>query len=393
MTSRGFRRGAADRVAGVLSEQVEAGRMPGAVFGICRRGETHVHPVGAIEVGGAAMPPDALFRITSMTRPVTALATLILADRGLIAIDEPVDALLPELADRRVLRRLAGPLGDTVPATRPITVSDLLSMRGGFGMILAPGDYPILQAEAELALCSAGPPVPATAHGPDEWMRRMGTLPLMDQPGQQWRYCTGSMILGVLIARAAGRPLEAFYNDAVFEPLGMRDAAFFVTSGSRMLPPCYQHVDGRLEPFDDLGTWANTRPFPDGGAGLLSTVGDYIKFATMLLRLGEHDGDRFVSSELVSAMTRDQLSEGQRATAGPILDGRGWGFGLSVVAAAKGRRGPKGYGWSGGFGTVWLNDPDEDLTAVLCTQVLSSEAGFAVEHAFWDVVYAALDDD
>src|SRR5262249_2014292 len=150
-------------------------------------------------------------------------------DRGLVALDEPVDPLLPELADRQVLRRLDGPIDDTVPATRSITTRDLLTMRGGFGMILAPpSENPILQAEADLGLRCAGPPFPPTMHEPDEWMRRMGTLPLMDQPGAQWRYCTGSMILGVLNARASGQRLEAFYEQAIFEPLGMRDTAFFV---------------------------------------------------------------------------------------------------------------------------------------------------------------------
>jgi CubicO group peptidase (beta-lactamase class C family) len=394
MTSRGFRSGAADRIADVLSRSVNDGRMPGAVFGVSRRGETHVQSVGTVAVGGPSMPPDALFRITSMTRPITAFAALILADRGLIALAEPVDDMLPELADPRVLRRPDGPLVDTVAPERSITTRDLLTMRGGFGMILAPPDeYPILQAEADLGLRSVGPPFPATVHPPDEWIRRMGTLPLMDQPGRQWRYCTGSMILGVLVARAAGQALESFYDDAIFEPLGMRDSTFFAAPDDpRVVPPCYQRVDGSLVAFDDGETWRHRRPFPDGGAGLLSTVGDYLRFGTTLLANGAHDGEQLLSRDLVARMTTDQLTADQRAAAGPILDNRGWGFGLSIVCAPEGKRGPKGYGWSGGFGTVWLNDPDEDLSAVLCTQVLLSEASYALEADFWDAVYGTLDD-
>ena len=393
MATPAFRDGGVQRVADVLSAHVDAGRLPGAVFGITRRGDTQIRSVGTTTVNGPAMPPDALFRITSMTRPVTAAATLILADRGRLSLDEPVDRLLPELADRGVLRRLDGPVDDTVPAERPITARDLLSMRGGFGMILAPpSDYPILEAEADLGLRSVGPPVPATNHKPDEWIRRMGTLPLMEQPGRQWRYCTGSMILGVLVARAAREPLGSVYEEDLFEPLGMRDTAFFVAPDDpRTVVPCYQHADGSLVPFDDGATWSHPRPFPDGGAGLLSTVGDYLRFAATLLRHGASNGGQLLSPELVSLMTTDHLSPGQRATAGPILGDRGWGFGVSIVAEPDGGAGPKGYGWSGGFGTVWLNDPAEELAAVLCTQVLASDAGFAVEAGFWDAVYRALD--
>lgn len=390
----GFRPEGVERVVEALAAHVDAGRIPGAVLGICRRDETHVRSVGAVAVGGPPMPDDALFRITSMTRPVTAVATLILVDRGVLTLDEPVDRLLPELGDRQVLRRLGGPIDDTVPAARPITTRDLLTMRGGFGMILAsPDEYPILQAEAELGLRSVGPPVPATTHDPDEWIRRMGRLPLMEQPGQRWRYSTGSMILGVLIARAVRQPLESFYREAIFEPLGMHDTAFFVAADDpRARPPCYRRVDGALEPFDDDGTWLHRRLFPDGGAGLLSSAGDYLTFARALLRHGEHDGQRVLSPELVSLMTTDQLSPEQRATAGPLLDDRGWGFGLSILPEPDGPRQPTGYGWSGGFGTVWLNDPAEDLAAVLCTQALASEATAEVEREFWTAVYGALAD-
>lgn len=159
-----------------------------------------------------------------MTRPITAAATLVLVADGRLALDQPIDGVLPELVDRRVLRRLDGPVDDTVPADRPIIVRDLLTFRGGFGMILAaPSEYPVLTAEQ----------VPVTPHRPDEWMRRMGTLPLMDQPGTQWRYDTGSQILGALVGRASGQPLESFYKERIFAPLGMKDTAF-EASASRL---------------------------------------------------------------------------------------------------------------------------------------------------------------
>jgi CubicO group peptidase (beta-lactamase class C family) len=378
----------------VMAGEVSAGRVPGLVLGLSRGGDVHVDAIGTPAQGGSEpISPDAVFRITSMTRPVTAVATLLLVQDGLLGLDEPVDRLLPELAHRRVLRRLDGPVDDTVPADRPITVRDLLTFRGGFGMILAPpSEYPILLAEQALELMAAGPPVPVTPHGPDEWMRRLGTLPLMDQPGTQWRYNTGSRILGVLIGRAAGQPAESFFAERIFGPLGMTDTCF-AASGDRLsrLVPCYQAVDGAVEPYDDGGQWTRQQVFTDCGAGLLSTAADYLTFGQMLLAGGTHRGERILAPDLAAAMTTDQLTPQQRETGDLILGGRGWGFGVSLIDAPEtAGSGPKGYGWSGGFGTVWVNDPDEDLVAVLLTQVLAAPGSATTEAAFWPAVYRAL---
>jgi CubicO group peptidase (beta-lactamase class C family) len=329
-----------------------------------------------------------------MTRPVTAVATLLLVQDGRLSLDEPVDRLLPELADRRVLRRVDGPLDDTVPAHRPITVRDLLTFRSGFGMILAPpDDYPILLAEAALELRSVGPPTPVTPHEPDEWMRRMGTLPLMNQPGEQWRYNTGSQILGVLVARASGQRADSFYQERLFEPLGMKDTAFQVRADDvPRLVPAYQQLGGRLEPFDDDDQWTRPRAFTDCGAGLVATAGDYLAFAQMLMAGGAHHGARFLAPDLVAEMTADQLSAAQRDAAGPILGGRGWGFGLSIIDRPE-PVAPRlnGYGWSGGFGTVWANDPRAGLVAILCTQVLGAPNESRLESDFWAGVDDALE--
>src|SRR5207247_852888 len=159
--------------------------------------------------------------ISSMTKPVTAVAAMILVEECRLRLDEPVDRLLPELAGRRVLQRIDGPLEDTVPAHRPITARDLLTFRLGWGLVMAPpGATPIQRAMDELRL-GQGPPSPSTPPEPDEWIRRLGTLPLMHQPGEQWMYTTGSDVLGVLVARASGQPFEAFLRERIFEPLGM----------------------------------------------------------------------------------------------------------------------------------------------------------------------------
>jgi len=391
MSSKGLSKAGLEHFHEVMAGHVAAGRVPGLVLGLSRGDDVHVDAIGTAAVGGEPIRPDAIFRITSMTRPVTAVATLILVERGKLSLDEPVDRVLPELAGRQVLRRLDGPVNDTVPAGRPVTVRDLLTFRAGFGTILAPPDeYPILQAEQALELSSVGPPTPITPHGPEEWLRRLGTLPLMDQPGVQWRYNTGSQILGVLVARAAGQPAEAFYREQIFDPLGMNDTGFQVpASAVHRLVPCYQREYGALAAFHDDDAWTRPRAFTDAGAGLVSTVGDYLSLGQMLLAGGVCRGERILAAELVAAMTTDQLTPGQRETAGPILDGRGWGFGVSVIDRPE-QTGLKGYGWNGGFGTAWANDPVEGLVAVLATQVLAAPGSSSVEADFWSAAYRAL---
>lgn len=391
MSETGFSETGLKRLRETMTEFVSAGIVPGLALALSRGGEVVVEAIGCGVPGGPPLRSDAIFRITSMTRPVTAVAALQLISTGRLGLDEPVGRLLPELAGRPVLRRLDGPVDDTVPASREVTVRDLLTFRAGFGMILAPpDDYPILAAEQALELRSVGPPAPGPALPPDEWLRWMGTLPLMDQPGTQWRYATSSQILGVLVSRAAGQSLESYCAERIFGPLGMTGTAFWVPDGALdRLVPLYDRHDGVLVPADDGGQWAAPRPFADGGAGVVGTVADYLAFGRMLLGGGALGGTRLLAPEWIAAMTTSQLTAQQRAAAGPILDGRGWGFGVSVLDGPD--DGPHGYGWSGGYGTSWLNDPAAGLSGVLGTQVLASAGSADVEAAFWAAVYAALD--
>jgi len=212
----------------VMAGYVERGVVPGVVTLVDRHGETHVEAIGAQTIGGEPMRRDTIFRISSMTKPITAVAAMILVEECKLRLDEPVDRLLPELANRKVMKRLDGPIDDTVPANQPITVRDLLTFTMGFGQMMVPPDaYPILTAANELQI-GMGPPKPSAVPAPDEWMRRLGTLPLVYQPGEQWVYNTGADVLGVLIARASGQPLETFLRERIFEPLGMIDTSFGV---------------------------------------------------------------------------------------------------------------------------------------------------------------------
>ena len=183
----------------IMAGYVERGEVPGLVTLVSRRGVVHVDVIGKQTIGmSSPMQRNTIFRISSMTKPITAVAAMILVEECKLRLDEPVDALLPELAERKVLKRLDRAIDDTVPAKRPITVRDLLTFRMGFGQMMAPPEaYPILSAANEQQI-GMGPPSPSQMPTPDEWIRRLGQLPLMYQPGEQWMYNTGSDVLGVV---------------------------------------------------------------------------------------------------------------------------------------------------------------------------------------------------
>jgi CubicO group peptidase (beta-lactamase class C family) len=379
----------------VLPRHVEAGVAPGLVSLVWRRGEAQVEVIGDTAVaGGRPLQADSLFRISSMTKPVTALAAMILLEECALRLDEPVDRLLPELADRRVVRRIDAPVDDTVPAGRPITVRDLLTFRMGFGGYFGP--CPVLEAAAPLQL-DVGPPRPSLPPEPDEWLRRISTLPLMCQPGERWLYHTGSDVLGVLIARASERPFDVFLRERVFDPLDMKDTAFWVAEGDlgRFVTSYLTDPEtGALLVYDEpAGEWSTPPPFPSGGAGLVSTASDFLTFAQMLLR----GGAPLVSRPTVETMTTDQLTPRQKAIGGFLpddFDARGWGFGVGVVTRRDDPAAPVGqYGWDGGLGSVWRNDPSEDMITILLTNAAwSSPRPPAVALDFLTGAYAAIDD-
>ena len=228
MSAGGLSKARLDRMHDIMAGYVGRGEVPGIVTLVCRRGEAHVDAIGRKAAGGHdPIRRDTIFRIASLTKPIAAAAAMILVEECKLRLDEPVDRLLPELAARRVLKHLDGPLDDTVPASRPISLRDLLTLRMGLGYIMAAGAYPILKAANEQQLL-LGPPRPQTLPAPDEWIRRVATLPLMHQPGEKWMYDLGLDVLGVLIARASGQPLETFLSERIFEPLGMKDTGFSV---------------------------------------------------------------------------------------------------------------------------------------------------------------------
>jgi CubicO group peptidase (beta-lactamase class C family) len=348
---------------------------------------------------GGDMRRDTIFRIASMTKPVTATAVMMLIEQGKFRLDEPVDRLLPELANRRVLRRLDAEVDDTVPARRPLTVEDLLTFRCGLGMVLAPpGRYPIQKAIADLGVNGVGfgPPDLAMPLDGDAWMQKIGSLPLFAQPGEDWLYTAGSNIQGVLVERASGQPLSRFFEERIFGPLGMTDTAFFVPPAKiDRLVHAYRSQNGGLVVSDEpaTGKWSRPPTFEQGDAGLVSTVDDYLAFARMLLADGRHRGQALLTPASLKAMKTNHLTASQRAGGEMILGrGRGWGYGMSVVTdAIPGQPASGSFGWIGGYGSSWISDPSKDLTMILLTQhEFSSASGDPIHQEFQSDAYRAL---
>ena len=387
LTADGLARFSMTAAAHVGNETV-----PGLVALVARGDQVHVEALGSLSPGGPPVRPDSLFRIASITKPVTGAATLALVREGLLGLDEPVGRLLPELAAPRVLHRMDGPLDDTTPARRAITVRDLLTFTFGFGdtaeMFAAPAPWPVVARAGELHLATIGPPNPAEQPAPDTWIAGLGSLPLLAQPGERWFYNTGASVLGVLLERAAGQPFADVLRTRLFEPLGMTDTGFWTADTGRLASAFRSAPGGGLEVWDEPeGLWSGPRAFPDGASGLVCTVGDLLAFSRMLLR----GGDPVLTADLVTAMTTDQLTPAQKAHGGlgpDFFTGVGWGFCTSVVTA-----GPRAgaFGWAGGFGSTWLVDPVRDLTVIVATQRMFDSPGPPPVHdALQAAAYEAL---
>lgn len=360
----GFTEEGLTRLHAVAAQHVGDDAVPGLVALVARGDEVHVEVLGSLSIGGRQMRRDAIFRISSTTKPITAAATLALVEEGLVALDEPVDRLLPELAQRQVLRRMDGPLDETVPAARPITTRDLLTFTFGFGMVLemfmADQPWPVVAAAERLRLATIGPPDPDVQPDPDVWIANLGSLPLLAQPGERWLYNTGAAVLGVLLARAAGEPFSEVLRTRLFEPLGMRDTGFWTADTDRLATAYRAQPEGLLVIDEPEGAWSHPPAFGDGAAGLVSSADDLLALARMLLA----NGAGVLSPESVRAMTSDQLTASQKAHGGlgpDFFTGRSWGFCQAVHDNGS-------FGWDGGLGSSWLVDPGRDLVVIVLTQ-------------------------
>jgi CubicO group peptidase (beta-lactamase class C family) len=388
------------RLHDALLAHVSPTGVPGIVALVSRRGETHVVTVGRQSLeSDAPMQRDTIFRIASMTKPLTAAAAMILVEQCKLRLDDPVDGLLPELANRRVLKSLESPVDDTVPAKRPITLRDLLTFTFGLGAVMVwPTRHPIQKAMEDAGVLPNPNPPDVSA---DAFMKRIGSLPLAYQPGERWLYHTGADVLGVLIARASGRSFGAFMQDHLFGPLGMSDTGFQVPAGKVGRLASNYMTDPKdktkLAVFDDVrdSRWSTPPVFESGGGGLVSTVDDYLAFQRLLLNKGRHGNERILSRPAVELMMTDQLTPAQKQGAELFFGtGASWGLGGAVVTrrtdlwATPGR-----YGWDGGYGSSAHLDPAEDLAGVLMTtRMMESPQPPRVFTDFWTSTYQAIDD-
>ncbi|WP_043623656.1 serine hydrolase domain-containing protein [Nonomuraea candida] len=407
MGNNGFSVAGLRRVRDVLARHVDSGRIPGVVALFSRGGETHVETLGTMRHdGGAPMRRDTIFRMASTSKPVSIAAAMVLLDECRLRLDDTVDEWLPELADRRVLTRLDAELDDTVPARRPITVRDVLTSTFGLGMDMTALGTPILNAIFERGLT---PNLPVPVPEQDEWMRRLGELPLMHQPGEHWQYQISSDLVGVLVSRVTGRSFEDFLRERVFEPLGMKDTGFHVPADQiDRLPTLYapDPASGEFLVWDEAkgGRWSEAPAFQGGGGGLVSTADDYHAYFRMLLNGGVHNGRRILSRAAVELMTTNRLTPEQQAARHALAVNNvhisfgqgqqgGWGFGMAV-RTYRGDYAPIGqFGWDGGAGTSTYADPANQLTGILLTQVgYSVPSPARLMNDFWTTLYQALDD-
>ncbi|MFG2936003.1 serine hydrolase domain-containing protein [Streptomyces sp. NPDC048282] len=371
-----------------LRRHVEEGTVPGAVGLVARGADVEVVAVGDVDVEGSApMARDSVFRIASLTKPITAAAVLMLVDEGRIGLGDPVDKWLPELAEPMVVRTPTGPVEDVVPADRPVTVEDLLSFRAGWGLA---ADFSLPAVRALLAVQQHHLPF-RDWPDPDTWLGLLARVPMLHQPGEAWLYGTSSALQGILVARASGRTFPDFLAERVFEPLGMRDTAFEVPASKRhRLTSSYHPAeDGTLRLSDTPdGGWSGPPRFPSGGGGLVSTADDWLAFARLLLNAGAApDGRRLLTPTSVSRMTTNHLTAAQRDDAALFLEGQGWGYGGQVdVTPADPWNVPGRYGWVGGTGTTAHLVPATGTVTVLMTQAaMTGPTPTPLMRDFWRV--------
>ncbi|RKP59220.1 serine hydrolase domain-containing protein [Pararobbsia silviterrae] len=403
MAAGGFSEARLARIGEAMARHVNVAEggtgVAGMVTMLYRRGElAHVDAQGYRDAEARTpIARDSVFRIASMTKPITTVAALMLREEGRLRFSDPIEKWLPEFAAPRVLRAADGPLDDTVAARKPITVFDLLTHRAGLAYdFTAPPALAALYAQAFNGL--------NTRASADECVRRLATIPLLFEPGERWFYSVSIDLLGVLIARLSGMSLGEFFRTRILDPLGMRDTGFALRpdQAARMTSAyVFNESTGHVLPVDKAteSVWANPERFEGGGGGLVSTADDYLQFARLMLGRGRVDGIRLLSNASVDLMTSGVLSADERRNPTFGLDfwaGQTFGLGLSIVddpirRLPLGYRSTGAYSWGGAFGTNWIADPREDMIGVFMIQ-RRSESHYPVSAEFEELAYAAIED-
>lgn len=372
-TAKGF---SAEKLAGIpaqLQPFVDSGALSGIVALTWRAGEIgQVLTLGSRDLAsGAPMQRDTLFRIASMTKPVTTVAALMLLEAGELALSDPITRWAPEFKDMRVLKDARRSLEDSTPAARDITIEDLMTHRSGLAYAFS-SSGPIAKAHEE----ALGHPL-ESRHSPDQWLAAIGKLPLSYAPGERLHYSHATEVLGFIVARIMGTTLGQALKTRIFDPLGMVDTAFHTPREKRdRLAKLYGWDETAGKLVETPTKEHDESPaYEAGGGGLVSTADDYLKFARMLLNDGEVDGVRLLKPATVRDMRTNRLTPTQREVpflGMPMWAGMGFGLGLSVVDAPEKNMlgvGSEGsFGWPGAYGTWWQADPARDLITIWMVQ-------------------------
>ncbi len=406
--AEGFRPEPLGKIQGVLDGAVAARKVAGATTLIVRRGTVVHSAVGGRRDVEADRPLErsTLFRIASMSKPITSAAVMVLVDDGKVGLDDPVSRFLPEFRDPRVL---AGPKEGspppaevaTVAAERPITIRQLLTHTGGLSYRFA---YPPVLGPlyVERGISDGLAETPGTI---GDNVKRLAALPLLHQPGSAWHYSLATDVLGRVVEVASGMPFDRFLRERLFEPLKMDDTAFLVPPAKRgRLAALYSPAEdntirrvpegpiqlGPLVFSGHVPTW-DTGTYHSGGAGLTSTIDDYARFLQMVLNKGELEGSRVLEAESVEAMTRHQIGD---LRIPPMGHGDGFGFGFGVVLDANRDRDPAGPGalsWAGFFHTFFWVDVRHQMIGIIMAQVAPARE-LSIGPDFKRLTYEALGD-
>ncbi|MCU1500535.1 MAG: beta-lactamase [Acidimicrobiales bacterium] len=399
-----------DRVTEALQAFIDRGDLSGIVTLTWQGGKLlHTDALGWRDLGSRApMQRDALFRIASMTKPITTVAALMLMEEGALSLADPIAKWAPEFANMRVLRNPSGPLSDTEPARRLITVEDLMTHRAGLTYGFS-ATGPIVAAYEHKLGTPPGSPL-----GPDDWMMGLASLPLLHQPGDRMHYSHATELLGFLIGRIAGAPLREVLIEKLLKRLGMSDTDFWVPPNkrNRLVTP-YRFSEDKQELIPTALPPVDALPIHTAGGGaLISTADDYLRFAQMLLRDGVHEGIQLLNPETVRMMRTNHLTTAQREIpfmGMPLWVGSGFGLGLSIVdhpeRNALGMGSAGAFSWPGAYGTWWQAEPEKDLIQLFMIQhsipltpevgaqmgVARGMAGRAALPIFQKMTYEALD--
>ena len=380
---------------------IDTGRLPGALTLVARRGEVaHLGVLGAADIArGTPLEADGLFRIYSMTKPLTSVAFMMLVEQGAVALDDPVEKFIPSWRDLGVFVAGAPPLFQTRRPARPMLIVDLLRHTAG----LTYGFQ--ARTNVDAAYRKAGIGEVNCKLSLDAMIGELAKLPLDFSPGEAWNYSVSTDVLGYLIQVISGTPFQDFLRTRLIEPLGMIDTDFHVAADkASRLAACYgRGADGAMALNDDPATSGYLAPpaFYSGGGGLVSTAADYLKFCQMLLNGGSANGTRFLGRKTLGLMTVNHLPGGRDLTqmsrslfSEETNAGVGFGLGFAVVVdpARTLLAGSAGqYYWGGAASTAFWIDPAEDLIVVFMAQLTPSTA-WPIRRELRTLVYAALDD-